>query len=125
MKIASLISRYLLGFMYVVLGLNGFLGFIPLPAFTGNPADFMRIISATGFLHFVKGLEVVAGLTLLSGQFARLGAIVLMPITINILLFHLLIERGNPVMGLVMLAMNTLILLGYYEDLKGALKQSE
>ncbi len=124
MKIASLVSRYLLGFVYVVFGLNGFLNFIPLPAFTGNPAEFMKVIYSTGFLHFVKGLEIVAGLTLLSNQFARLGAIILMPISINVLLFHAVIEAGNPVMGLVLVALNTLILVGYYEDFKGILKQN-
>jgi putative oxidoreductase len=124
MKIASLVSRYLLGFMYLVLGLNGFLGFIPLPAFQGNPADFMKILFVTKFLHVVKAIEIVCGLMLLSNQFARLSAVILMPITVNILLFHLLIEQGNPIMSLVMLVMNVLILLGYYEDLKVVLKQN-
>ncbi len=124
MKIASLVSRYLLGFMYVVLGLNGFLGFIPLPPFQGNPADFMKILFETKFLFVVKGIEILGGLMLLSNQFARLSAVILMPITVNILLFHLLIEQGNPIMSLVMLTMNVLILFGYYEDLKVVLKQN-
>ena len=31
MKIASIIARYLLGLMFTVFGLNGFLNFIPQP----------------------------------------------------------------------------------------------
>ena len=41
MKIAALVARYLLGFIFLVFGLNGFLHFIPMPPPSGVAGDFM------------------------------------------------------------------------------------
>lgn len=96
---APLISRILLGLIFFVFGLNGFLNFIPVP--TEMPEaqmKFMTGLMATKyFFPFLKGTEVVCGLLLLIGAFVPLALIVLAPIIINIFLVHVFMSpEGLP-----------------------------
>jgi putative oxidoreductase len=85
----SLVSRYILGLIYFVFGLNGFLNFIPAPPPAENILPFMTGLMSTGyFFPFLKATEVICGLLLLTGMFAPLALIILAPITIQIFLFH-------------------------------------
>lgn len=68
MKKLSTGSRYLLGTIYFVFGLNGFLQFIPMPPLPEAAGSLMGALAATGyFFPFLKGVEVISGLLLLSG----------------------------------------------------------
>src|SRR5438552_16041684 len=68
MKIVSVIARYLLGLMFTVFGLNGFLHFIHQPP-PANPLaiQFFVAVSASHFAAFFFALQVLGGLLLLSG----------------------------------------------------------
>ena len=74
MKTATLIARILLGLMFVVFGLNGFLHFIPMPPPPKGPAgEFAGALFSTGYLNVVMALQLVGGLLVLSGRFLPLG----------------------------------------------------
>ena len=78
MRITSIIARYLLGLMFTVFGLNGFLQFIHQPP----PADptamqFLIAVSTSHFAAFFFGMQVLGGLLLLSGYFVPLALTVL------------------------------------------------
>ena len=102
--------RLLLGLIFFVFGLNGFLNFIPAPPDMPEKAMMMMqaFISSGYFLAVVKGTEVFGGLMLLTGRFAPLGLIVLAPITVQIFLFHAFTTPGvsNLIMPLVMIALH-------------------
>jgi putative oxidoreductase len=90
MKYLTFIPRILLGLVFVIFGANFFLHFIPVPP---PPADstaagFMGAIYSSGFLGFVKALQLIGGLLLLSGRFVPLAMMWLGPITVNVLLYH-------------------------------------
>ncbi len=90
MKIASTIARYLLGLMFTIFGLNGFLHFIPAPP----PHDplalqFLTVMSASHYMAPVFALQLIGGLLLLSGFYVPLALTILAPILVNIWLFHL------------------------------------
>jgi len=97
MKIASLIARYLLGLMFTVFGLNGFLHFIPQPM-PANPLaqQFLIAVSASHFAAFFFTGQVLAGLLLLSGFFVPLALIILAAELYNILAYHLTLAPGIP-----------------------------
>jgi putative oxidoreductase len=68
MKIAGVIARYLLGLMFTIFGLNGFLQFIHQPPPTDPVAlQFFIAITASHFSAFFFAVQLVAGLLLLSG----------------------------------------------------------
>jgi putative oxidoreductase len=107
MNIAGKIAQYLLGLIFVVFGLNYFLHFIPMPPMEGVPGQYMGILYTSKYLLFVKILEIVAGLMLLAGFKRALAWALILPVTVNILMFEVLIV-GQPGMGLLLLALNAL-----------------
>jgi len=88
MKIATLIARILLGLLFLVFGLNGFLHFIPMPPPTGLAAQYMGALYVSHYLVFIFLVQVVGGALLLANRFVPLALILLGPVLVNILLFH-------------------------------------
>ena len=88
MKIAVLVARVLLGLMFLVFGLNGFLNFLHMPMPPGPAGQYMGVLFLSHYLHAVFLVEVIGGVLLLSGQFIPLGLVLLGPVIVNILLFH-------------------------------------
>ncbi|MGA2813130.1 MAG: hypothetical protein ABSG16_17140 [Candidatus Acidiferrum sp.] len=64
MKIASLISRLLLGLIFLVFGLNGFLQFLHMPPPTGLALQFVGVLFASHFYVLIFGVQVLGGLFL-------------------------------------------------------------
>jgi putative oxidoreductase len=99
------VARVLLGFVFTVFGLNGFLHFIPQPPMSGPPADFFMALFATGYMvPLIMGTELVAGVLLLAGRFVPLALTLLAPVVVNILGFHTFLVHGGFAMPLVVLA---------------------
>ena len=90
MRIAAIVARYLLGIMFTVFGLNGFLNFIHQPP-PPNPLalQFFIAVSASHFSAFFFAVQLVAGLLLLSGYFVPLALVLVAAEIFNILAFHL------------------------------------
>lgn len=88
MKTLVLISRLLLGLLFLVFGLNGFLHFIPAPMPTGIAGQYVGALFVSHYLNVVFALEIVAGALLLANRFVRAALTILAPILVNIALFH-------------------------------------
>jgi putative oxidoreductase len=118
-------SRYILGLIYFVFGLNGFLNFIPMPPLPEVVNNFFTGLMATGyFLPFLKATEVICGILLLSGFFVPLALVVLAPITIQIFLFHAILTPGvdNIILPVLMIALHVLAATHYKNIYKPILK---
>jgi putative oxidoreductase len=120
MKIASIVARYLLGLMFTVFGLNGFLHFIPQPP-PLNPVaiQFLIAVSASHFAAFFFGLQVLGGLLLLFGFFVPLALTLLAAELYNILAFHLTMAPGSIAPALVACVFWILVFLQYRESFNG------
>ena len=97
-RIIAHIAAALLGLAFIVFGLNFFLNFIPMPA-DPSPPDaphklFMGAMFPTGYLAFVKVLEILGGLLVAVPKTRNLGLLVLGPVIVNILAFHIFLTRG-------------------------------
>ena len=90
MKILTHSSRFLLGLIFVVFGLNGFLHFIPMPPPSGVAGQFIGALFISKHLLVVSALQAISGALLLSNRFVPLGLTILGPIVVNILLYHVL-----------------------------------
>ena len=88
MKIITHISRFLLGLIFLVFGLNGFLHFIPMPLPSGVAGQFLGAMFVSKYLLVVSGLQVISGALLLINRYVPLALTILGPIIVNILLFH-------------------------------------
>lgn len=96
--------RLILGLIFVVFGLNGFLSFIPVPDY--HP--FMEVMVNSGFIYAVKAIEIGAGILLVANQWPRLAQVLLAPVVVNITLYHLLLDPRNWLITPVLV-----LLLGY------------
>jgi hypothetical protein len=113
MRTTALISRLLLGFLYLVFGLDYFLHFIPYqPLHTGKAGAFIAGLKGTGYFYpMQKVIQIAGGLSLLTNRYAPFFAVVLFPISLNVLLFHTLLVPSGWLMGVFLMVPN--LLLGY------------
>lgn len=119
LKTTATVFRYLLGAVFLIFGLNGFLNFIPQPDMPLKAQAFMGgLAAAPYFFPLVKALEVVSGAFLLSNRFVPLAIAFLGPITLNIFLFHLTLTPINPVAFVVFLG-NLFLAYAYQDHFKG------
>jgi putative oxidoreductase len=119
MKIAAMIARYLLGLMFTVFGLNGFLQFIHQPP-PANPLamQFLVAVSASHFATFFFAVQLMGGLLLLSGFFVPLALTLLAAELYNILAFHITLAPGAAP-AVVACALWVLVFLHYRENFRG------
>ena len=102
MKLASTISRYLLGVMFAVFGANGFLSFIKQPPpSTEQAIQFLTVVVSSHFMVFIFLLQLIAGIALLANRFVPLALVVLAAIIANILNFHLTMDPSGIAPGIV------------------------
>ena len=98
---AALVARILLGLMFFVFGLNGFLGFIEQPEGTPEGEAFITSLIDTGYLMtMVKVIETACGALLLAGYFVPLALVLLAPIIVNILGFHIFLDLSGQGLGM-------------------------
>ena len=95
MKIVSTIARVLLGLIFVVFGLNGFLQFIPMPAPTGIAGQFAGALYLSHYLVVIMLIQVLAGILLIANRFVPLGLTLLGPVIANIFFFHLFMDPSG------------------------------
>jgi len=101
MKIASNIAGGLLGFIFVAISLMVLLKLAPKPPMPeGSPAAlFMGAFVPTGYLTFVKVFELIGGCLVAIPRTRNFGLLVLGPIILNILAFHVFIMKGTGLFG--------------------------
>jgi putative oxidoreductase len=102
MKIAVIIARVLLGLVFTIFGLNGFLNFIPAPPPPpGLPGQFITVFLQSHWVWFVSGVQVIGGVLLLTGLYLPLGIALLGPVIYNILVYHLLLDHTGGSVAIV------------------------
>lgn len=113
-------SRLVLGLIFTVFGLNGFLNFLPMPPMDGVPAELMGAFAKTGyFFPLLKGTEVLAGLMLLGGFQVPLALLFLAPVVVNIFLFHWVLTGPSTVgMAVVIIALMITLAVQHWASFK-------
>lgn len=109
-------ARLLLGLTFFVFGLNGFLNFIPPPT-TPMPevvTTFVGALLQTGYMFpLIAGTEVLTGALLLANRFVPLALVLLAPVIVNIVAFHVFLERSGLGIALVVLALELYLAWSY------------
>jgi len=97
MKYAPLIAGALLGGLMAASGWVVLLKLVPMPPIPEGtpPAHFMAAFVPTGYMTFVKVLEVIGGVLVAVPRTRNLGLLVLGPIILNILAYHAFVMKGE------------------------------
>ena len=105
MKIVVTLCRILLGLLFTVFGLNGFLHFIPMPPPQGVAGQFMGAMFVSHYLIPIFALQTIGGVLLLANRFVPLALTLLAPIIVNIILYHLTMDLKGLGLALVTVAL--------------------
>src|SRR5579864_105185 len=95
MRTASVIARSLAGVIFLVMGLNGFLNFIPMPPPDGVAGQFIGALFVSHYLWVIFAFQVIAGVLLLVNRYVPFAVAVLAPVIVNILSFHALMAPSG------------------------------
>ena len=124
MKIAALIARILLGLIFFVFGLNGFLNFIPTgPLPTGLAGQFVTVLIQSHYVLFVSGIQVAGGVLLLVNRYVPLALVLLGPVIVNILLFHLLLNRTGLLIAIIVAILWGIVAFRHRQNFSGIFVQ--
>ena len=119
MKIAILVSRILLGLVFFAAGLANLL---KLGKMGGMPADattFMTVMMTHNYTTFIAIIMLIGGLLLLVGRFVPMGLVLLGPILVNILLFHILFQVPGIAAGIVCTVLEVFLIWVYRLSFRG------
>jgi hypothetical protein len=124
MKIVILIARLLLGLIAFVFGLNGFLNFLSMgPMPTGLAGQFIGALFLSHYFWVVAGLQVVGGLLLLVNRFVPLALVLLGPVIVNILCYHLFLYPAGFVLPIVVTVLWFIVFYGHRQYFSGIFVQ--
>ena len=123
MKIATLIIRILLGAFMVFASVAYFLELFEAEAPTGNLLTFMNGVMASKYLlPLAKAVELIVGLSLLSGKFMKVALLALLPISINIFLIHTVTQVSEVPVAIFVLGANVFLIYAHWDSYKGLFK---
>lgn len=119
MKHAPNIAAALLGIAFIVFSSMYFLGKMPPPPPTGTPpGDFFAAVGPTGYMSFVKVLEILGGALVILPRTRNLGLLVLGPVIVNILCFHIFLARCAMILDPVLITICVLALFLLFTERK-------
>jgi putative oxidoreductase len=123
MKIIAVIARFLLGLIFLVFGLNGFLHFIPSTLPSGTAGQFVGALFASHYLVVLFLLQLIPAILLLINRFVPLALTLLAPIIVNILLFHILMAPAGLALALVVTVLWMVVFLSVRSTFCGLFQQ--
>lgn len=112
------ILRIILGLGLIFFGLSKLMhfNFMPTHIYTGDAAIFIDSLSDTGYILKVVGIfELFIGLLLLFNKWVPFALLLLAPITLNILLFHLFMDTPGLIIAVVVLALNGILIYKHWK----------
>ena len=119
MKIAVVIARIFLGLVFFVFGLNNLHPFMPMQMPPGDAGTLSTIMFTHGWITFHGILFVIAGVLLLAGRYVPVALVILGPILVNIVLFHLTLMPVGITPGLICAALEIFLIYAYWPAFRG------
>ncbi|HPF09922.1 MAG TPA: DoxX protein [Flavobacteriaceae bacterium] len=115
------ILSFVLALILIFFGLNKFIqfDFIPLPQIPEEASSFMSSLSATGYvLPIVGAFEIFIGMLLLLRKWVPFALLLLAPISLNVLLFHIFLNLSGILPAIITIAINTVLIYKYWKAYK-------
>ena len=119
MKKIVLVARILLGLIFLVFGLNGFLHFLPTVTPPGLAGQYFTVLFVSHYLVLVFLIQTIGGILLLANRFVPLGLTLLAPVIVNILTFHVLMAPAGLPLALITTALWVIVFLSVKQAFAG------
>lgn len=122
-----LVVGVLFGLMFINSGLNKFFNYMPIPENLPEPV----LNAMTGFMELgwllplVGFAEIVGGVLFAIPRYRALGAMVLFPLIMGIVLFHSVQAPSGIIMALVVLAIEVWVIIENWNKYLPMIRQTE
>ena len=124
MKIVTLIARILLGLIFLVFGLNGFLNFLSMgPMPTGLAGQFVGALVLSHYFWVVAALQIAGGALLLVNRFVPLALVLLGPVIVNIICYHVFLNHSGAGFATVVTVLWLIVFYGRRQYFSGIFVQ--
>jgi len=123
MKIASTIARYLLGIIFLVFGLNGFLQFLPMTTPPGLAGQYFQVLAASHYLPVIFICQLIPAILLLINRYVPLALTVLAAVIVNIVCFHVLMAPSGLPLALIVVLLWFLVFASVRSAFAGIFQQ--
>jgi hypothetical protein len=111
-KILFVVS-FLFGLTFINAGLNKFFHYMPMPK--DMPESMMKLMGAfmeiSWLLPLIAVAEIIGGVLFITNKFRALGAIIIFPVLVGILLTHILIAPSGLPLALVLLGIEIWVII--------------
>lgn len=122
MKIVVIVLRVLMGLLFVFAGGAGLLHKMPAPQLTGDAKAFMDGVTAAHyFLPLLQITQLVCGLLLVIGLFVPLALVMIFPVVLNILLYHIYVDPKGLPLAIPLFLVNLFLAFHYRKNYYGLL----
>lgn len=116
-RYATATARILMGLLFCLTGLNGFLRFLPEPDPSTIPASagtFLGGLMAAGYMFpLIAGTQLVVGILLVTNLFVPLVLVLIAPVVVNIIAFHLFLSPSGTGIALAVVALEIYLIWSY------------
>lgn len=125
MKITVIIVRVLMGLMFLQASLMFFLKMTPpQPELSKDITTYMAGLTIGHTLEIIKAIELLCAICFLIGRYVALATIVLFPITVNILIYHVMLDPSAMLVAVLIFAAHVFLLYAYRKNYEGMLNPS-
>jgi putative oxidoreductase len=115
------IPVYLLALVFIAFGLMYFLKMMPVqPEMNDLQKGYFTALGSTGYMDFIKALEVIGGILLILPRTRGIGICIIVPIVVNILCYEVFIEKA-PGIGIALIVLSALAIFFNKEKFAGIL----
>ncbi|MDG2433465.1 DoxX family membrane protein [Flavobacterium sp.] len=119
MKIATIIIRIMLGLLFLYTSISYFFHLTPEPASTGEFKAFqVGLVASMYLLPLAKAVELLCGLSFLTGKYMTLANIMIFPVTLNILLINYFLTPENLPIAIFVFVGNIFLIFTHWDNYK-------
>ncbi len=122
-KILFVVSL-LFGLMFINAGLNKFFNYMPMPEFTeAQTKIYSAFMVITWLMPLIAVVEIIGGILFMIPRTRALGAIVLLPVMVGVLVHHIVLEPSGLIIALVLMAINLLAIVDNWKRYEGLVRK--
>jgi uncharacterized membrane protein YphA (DoxX/SURF4 family) len=112
--------RWLLGLVFIVASPNHYLQFVKDPPMPAQAVELHHALTASGYIfQLVVATEFIGGVLLVVDAAVPFALVILAPIIVNILCFHLFLAPGGLPVAIALVAMELILAWRYRESFEG------
>jgi putative oxidoreductase len=119
MKIATILVRTLIGLVLIFVSVIYFFNILPEISNNQNfKAIQLGLVPSVYLMPMVKTIELLCGLSYISGRYVALSNIIVLPVSINILFFNFFVNTSGLPLAIFVFLGNIFLIYRYWKNYK-------